>query len=318
MARSLSPDIEAAIARTSAKTGFDPSTLRTFVMIESGGNPANVTGSYKGLLQLSNGEFRKNGGQGDIFDPEANLAAGATKLKAESDSFAARYGRAPTAAELYMMHQQGVGGSAAHWANPDKPAWENMASTGEGQAKGAKWAKAAIWGNIPDADKARFGSVDNVTSKDFTDLWTNKVARFGGDAGDGSAPVRLAAASTPGSAQPSVAMSAAAPATPDASNAKPFALASSTNAEGSSAPGVPAQAASPASPPQSFFGSLAGLDGGATSNRAIASLDDDPQRKADEERLLEQMQSLRVPGVKPLDISRIAMILQNRQRLGTA
>lgn len=180
MARKLPDNIEAAIQRTAQQAGIDPAILRTFVLIESGGNPSNVTGSYQGLLQLSNQEFAKHGGQGNILDVDANLSAGARKLSADAANFSNRFGRDPSASELYLIHQQGVGGSAAHWANPDKPAWQNMASTAEGRQKGEKWAKAAIWGNVPDDVKAQFGSVDNLTSRDFVKLWDDKVARFSG------------------------------------------------------------------------------------------------------------------------------------------
>jgi hypothetical protein len=177
----LSPQIEDAIQRAAQAQGVDPARLRAFVMIESGGNPNNATGSYKGLLQLSGSEFARHGGQGSIFDVNANLNAGAIKLKAESADFERRYGRPPTAGEVYMQHQQGTGGAAAHWANPDKPAWQNMASTAEGRQKGPGWARQAIWGNVPSDVRKQYGSVDNITSREFTDLWNTKVARLGGD-----------------------------------------------------------------------------------------------------------------------------------------
>ena len=60
-------------------------------------------------------------------------------------------------------------------SNPDALAWQNMYSTGEGQSKGPGWAKKAIWGNIPDNMKAQFGNVDNVSSRDFMNLWSAKV-----------------------------------------------------------------------------------------------------------------------------------------------
>ena len=157
------------------RAGVDPALMRRIMQIESGGDPRNTTGSYRGLFQMSWPEFKKYGGQGDIYAPEPNVAAAANKIAAESKAFQARFGRAPTPTEIYMIHQQGEGGSAAHFARPNAPAWQNMYSTAEGQEKGAGWAKKAIWGNIPDALKARFGSVDNVTSKDFTDLWKAKV-----------------------------------------------------------------------------------------------------------------------------------------------
>lgn len=176
----LSPQIEAAIERTARARGIDPATLRAFVMIESGGRPDVTTGSYRGLLQLSPQQFREHGGQGDIYDQQANLDAGAGKLSAMTQRFQQRNGRPPSSAELYMMHQQGEGGAAAHSANPSAPAWQNMASTAEGRQKGEEWAKRAIWGNVPDDVKARYGSVDNLTSADFMKLWEGKVARFSG------------------------------------------------------------------------------------------------------------------------------------------
>jgi hypothetical protein len=162
--------------------GLEPDWLSTFARIESGYNPRVRTGSYKGLFQLSDGEFGKHGGQGDIYDPRSNTFAAAAKLRRERDAFEAKYGRKPTAADIYLIHQQGEGGAAAHWSNPNLPAWQNMYSTAEGRQKGPGWAKQAIWGNVPDDVKAKYGSVDNLTSRDFVDLWTQKVARFGGGA----------------------------------------------------------------------------------------------------------------------------------------
>jgi hypothetical protein len=153
--------------------GIDADYLRRTMQIESGGNPRAVTGSYKGLFQLSNSEFNKYGG-GNIFNPIDNAGAAARKTAAETANFQDKYGRGPTPTELYMIHQQGAAGFAAHTANPDAPAWENMASTGEGKQKGDGWARQAIWGNIPDQYKAQFGNVNNVTSRDFMNMWRNQ------------------------------------------------------------------------------------------------------------------------------------------------
>lgn len=180
MARRYPDEIERAIEIVAARRGISPDMLRTFIAIESGGRPGTQTGSYKGLMQLSNAEFAKHGGQGNIFDPMANLDAGAVKLGAEMADFERKFGRKPTGAELYMIHQQGWGGAQAHWANPDQPAWMSMYSTAEGRQKGEDWAKRAIWGNVPDDMKPKFGSVDQMTSRDFIDLWNGKYDRLGG------------------------------------------------------------------------------------------------------------------------------------------
>jgi hypothetical protein len=185
MAYGIDPRIEAAIQAASQQYGVDPNTMRAFSKIENGGRAGGHTGSYYGAFQLSPGEFARYGGTGDITDPTANTMAAGRKLRAESDQFASKYGRAPTPSELYMIHQQGVGGAAEHMKYPDAPAWQNMYATGEGQQKGMDWARRAIWGNIPDDQKAQFGNVDNVTSRQFMDMWAKKVADFG--AGNGPA-----------------------------------------------------------------------------------------------------------------------------------
>ena len=168
-----------AIAR---QYGIDPKTLRRFSQIESGGSPNARTGSYKGLFQLSDDEFSK-WGKGNIFNPVDNASAAAAKIAADTQSFTQTYGRQPTAADLYLIHQQGSGGASAHMSDPSAPAWQNMASTAEGRQKGEGWAKQAIWGNIPDSaktspsfNKEMFpGGVDTVTSQDFMRGWESKV-----------------------------------------------------------------------------------------------------------------------------------------------
>lgn len=168
---------------------LSPAALQAIAQIESSGNPTKQTGSYKGLFQLSDADFRKYGGTGSIFDPEQNTKAATAKFAALSQSLQSKLGRPPTAGEVYLAHQQGEGGAAAHMANPDRPAWENMASTAEGRQKGAAWAKQAIWGNLPDDAKRQFGSVERVTSRQFADYWTGRVEQSAGSAPAGAPPV---------------------------------------------------------------------------------------------------------------------------------
>lgn len=189
-APSFSPEVNTAIDDAARANGLDPGVMRRFAQIESSGNPAAKTGSYQGLFQLSDGEFSKYG-SGNIYSARDNANAAAKKLAAESAEFQQKTGRPATATDLYLIHQQGMAGYTAHLKNPQAPAWQNMLSTGEGQQKGERWAKAAIWGNIPDNIKARFpGGVDTVTSAAFTELWRSKV--------DGTAaPTVASAALTP-------------------------------------------------------------------------------------------------------------------------
>lgn len=155
--------------------GLDKNLMRRIMNIESSGNPNAKTGSYKGLFQLSDPEFNATGVGGNIYNPNDNAKAAAIKFRGESNRFSERYGRQPSATELYLMHQQGEAGFDAHFQNPTLPAWQNMLSTGEGKQKGEAWAKKAIWGNIPNDLKKQYGNVENVSSQDFMNLWKSKV-----------------------------------------------------------------------------------------------------------------------------------------------
>ncbi len=172
----LSPELQAYIPR--------------FIQIESGGNPNARTGSYSGLLQMGPDEIAKYGGNG--------LEQGTRLLADRAGELARVLGRDPTPTELYLAHQQGMGGAQAHMANPDAPAWQNMAGTGEGRRKGEAWAKQAIWGNVPDTLKANYpGGVDSLTSQQFMDLWKSKVERTPLNIGTASAMPQSAPLAAP-------------------------------------------------------------------------------------------------------------------------
>lgn len=183
------PDFSDLYKKHANRVGIDPEWLRKIAKIESGGDPQNTTGSYKGLFQLSGKEFTAHGGSGDIYDPEQNTAAAANKLAREALQFKQKYGRDAKLTDLYMIHLQGAGGAAAHAANPDAPAWQNMYSTAEGKQKGEAWAKKAIWGNIPDNLKAKFGSVENVKSSDLAAIYVGKLE---GSTYEAYGPLRVA------------------------------------------------------------------------------------------------------------------------------
>jgi Transglycosylase SLT domain len=165
------------------RTGMSVKELEQIVRIESGGDPGNRTGSYKGLFQLSDKEFAKHGGGGNIYDPEQNIMAATNMFQKQNLAFKERTGRDMKPIDRYMVHQQGAAGYSAHLANPDEPAWKNIR-----QYYGSdEVAKKAVWGNIPDKDKARYGSVENVKSGQFiNEVWAPRVeggeAEFGGTA----------------------------------------------------------------------------------------------------------------------------------------
>jgi hypothetical protein len=183
----FSVPVNDAIRVAASQSGVDPAVLTRSAQIESGGDPGSNRDKptkYKGLFNLDPDEFKKYGPPGgDIYNANDNALAAAAKMKAEGNQFASINGRQPNGFDQYMIHQQGVAGYSAHLNNPNAPAWQNMLSTGEGQEKGEGWARKAIWGNIPDQYKTTFGSVDNVTSRDFLAMWQAKFGQSGIAAG---------------------------------------------------------------------------------------------------------------------------------------
>jgi hypothetical protein len=302
-----SSDVRAAIARAAVKYGVDPRMLMSFARIESGGDPGARTGSYKGLFQLSDREFNKYGG-GDIYDAEANANAGAAKLKAQTDQFRQKYGRDPSANDLYMIHQQGEGGYAKHSGNPGGLAWQNMYATAEGQAKGPGWAKRAIWGNVPDDLKSQYGSVDNLTSQQFMDLWAKKV--------EGHSGKDLPAVSS--SSQPSAK-------SPQEGNVLEFlqALGGSGNLMGSLGKALGSETMGNMAGSNNIFGSLSAMFGGQGGGESGVgqggnAVGDQNMQLAQQGMKAAGSQEDSIPTYqrKPVDLANLAKILQQRAALG--
>jgi hypothetical protein len=171
-------NIRAEIEQAAKLFDVDIQMMKAFARIESGYNPKAKTGSYKCLFQLSDSEFAKYW-QGNIYDIRDCSVAAARKFATEAAQFEKDFSRRATAAELYCIHQQGYEGCAFHYDAPQQLAWKNMYLTTEGQEKGAKWARRAIWGNVPSDLKKTFkGGVEALTSGEFLALWTERVNRF--------------------------------------------------------------------------------------------------------------------------------------------
>jgi hypothetical protein len=171
-------NIRAEIEQAAKLFDVDVRMMKAFAEIESGYNPNATTGSYKCLFQLSDSEFAKYW-QGDIYDIRDCSIAAARKLATEAAEFEKDIGREATAVELYCIHQQGYQGCASHYAAPQQLAWKNMYLTSEGQEKGEKWARKAIWGNVPADLKNKIkGGVEALTSGQFIALWAERVERF--------------------------------------------------------------------------------------------------------------------------------------------
>jgi hypothetical protein len=165
------------IQRASDAFGLDANFMKAVAKIESGFDPKQRTGSYIGLFQLSEYEFKKFG-SGDIRSPRDNAVAAAYKVITEGILFEWVTHRKPTLSDLYLIHQQGWEGAAEHISQPDRIAWKSMCATSEGREKGEKWCRRAIWGNTLPAIKRAWESVEKLTSKAFVGMWRDRVAEF--------------------------------------------------------------------------------------------------------------------------------------------
>ena len=111
----FSPSPEPRKGGVGPQAELTPDFMDVIKEVESSGDPNQVTGSYKGLYQLDDKEFRKYGGQGDIFDPEENTKAASAKMIDENQRVQDRLGRALTPARA--VH----GASARRCRGPGAP-----------------------------------------------------------------------------------------------------------------------------------------------------------------------------------------------------
>jgi hypothetical protein len=130
--------------------------LARTAQIESGGDASaqNPNSSAGGLFQFTDGTAGQYG-LGDKNDPEASTRAAAQLAADNAGVLRKSLGREPTAAELYLAHQQGAGGAVALLSNPDAKASEIVGA-------------AAVNNN---------GGNANMTAMEFANQWLDK---FGG------------------------------------------------------------------------------------------------------------------------------------------
>lgn len=170
------------IEQAASAAGLPVRLMQVIAQIESGGDRTAVTGSYKGIYQLSDSLFRQLGGTGNILDAHENVRVAMIHFGNLLADFRDVHARDPDPTELYLAHQQGLAGLTAHLGKPEGIAWRNVRpfySDQEGRrrgfADGDAYAKAAIWGNVPSDVRKQFAGVDQVTSAAFVEVWRNKV-----------------------------------------------------------------------------------------------------------------------------------------------
>lgn len=101
------------IASAAQQYGVDPNALVRVAQIESGLDPnaKNPKSSAGGLGQFINSTWAQYGGGASKFDPNANADALARLARDNAAGLRNAIGREPTPGELYLAHQQGLGGA---------------------------------------------------------------------------------------------------------------------------------------------------------------------------------------------------------------
>src|SRR6516162_9722337 len=176
--------------------------------LESGWNPHNVTGSNRGLFQWGPPEERMYGIT-NWLDRGQQISALNQEAGRNYKALNSALGQPPTGSQLYLAHQQGLGGARALLtAAPDQPAWMAVRPFYKSDAV----AQRAISGNIP-SNHYLFGSdPSKVSAADFRGLWDARYNRTpyepsvvvgnypppGGPSGVGAGLGGLVASSAPG------------------------------------------------------------------------------------------------------------------------
>lgn len=103
--------------------GLPSGYLARTAQIESGGNPnaQNPNSSAGGMFQFID-STAKQYGLTNKNDPRASADAAARLARDNAQVLRQALGREPTAAELYLAHQQGAGGAVRLLTNPNAPA----------------------------------------------------------------------------------------------------------------------------------------------------------------------------------------------------
>ena len=147
---STTDDPRDEIQEAASLYGLDLAMMMSIAKVESDFNPRVRTGSYKGLFQLSDYEFKKYG-DGSIWDARDNARAAAHMFLVQAEKFRWALGHYPDYAERYMVHQQGIQGAIEHYTHPDRVAWQSMCATDEGLLKGEQVVQEVHMGQPPPA-----------------------------------------------------------------------------------------------------------------------------------------------------------------------
>jgi hypothetical protein len=106
-------------ATQSLPTGMSERGLVRTVQLESGGDPNARNGDAVGVGQFMPGTWRQYGMGGSPTDPDASIMAIQRYASANRVGLTRALGHQPSDAELYLAHQQGLGGATKLFSNPN-------------------------------------------------------------------------------------------------------------------------------------------------------------------------------------------------------
>lgn len=154
-------DIKAIITDAANRYGVDPDTAIRVARIESSLDPRaqNTTSSAGGLYQFIDSTWRSYGQGKNKYDPYASADAGVRFMRDNIQGLTRSLGRAPSPGEIYMAHQQGLGGALTILKSPGANAAQLL-------------GRKAVGLNLPGS---RRGETDTITAGDFAKLWTSKI-----------------------------------------------------------------------------------------------------------------------------------------------
>lgn len=159
--RPVVPEVQQAVEQVAGKTWMADYMIATARVESSGGrNVANPRSSARGPWQFIKDTGRRYGLQSESarLDPFLSAQAMAKLTLDNQKGLRKALGREPSFAELYLAHQQGMGGAIKLLSNPNARAADIV---------GAKAVKLN-------------GGKMNMTGREFAALWLNKFNKING------------------------------------------------------------------------------------------------------------------------------------------
>ncbi len=147
-------NLQSAIDAASGKYGVDANTLSTLAQLESGGdvNAKNPNSSASGPFQFIKSTAAQYGLE-NPFDPMQSADAAARLTRDNTQGLQQTLGREPNMGEIYLAHQQGLGGARQLLQNPN--------------------ARAV---DVVGADAVRLnGGTPDMTAGQFAQLWMSRA-----------------------------------------------------------------------------------------------------------------------------------------------